>query len=60
MKRDEKILKLTRLELQYLIDNTEFNTDLLDGVTKFFFDGGFNNSTDEDLDVRIYHWEGDD
>jgi hypothetical protein len=60
MKRDEKILKLTRLELQHLIDNAEFDENLLDGVTEFFFDGGFNKWTDENLDLRIYHWEGDD
>jgi len=42
MKRDEKILKLTRLELQYLIDNAEIDENLLDGVTEFFFDGGFH------------------
>jgi hypothetical protein len=46
--------------LQYLIDNAEFDENLLDGVTEFFFDGGFHKWTDENLDVRIYHWEGDD
>ena len=53
MNRQEAILELTRYELQYMIDNAEFNTDLLDGNVKFFASGGYNNWTDGQLVEKL-------
>lgn len=44
--REEMIRKLTRYELEYFFANGFF---LLDELTKFFANGGFNNHTDKGL-----------
>ena len=43
--REDMIRELTRYELQYFLDNGF----LLDELTKFFANGGFNNHTDKGL-----------
>ena len=48
MTREEKILALTRYELQYLIDNPEW----LDDNAKFFVGGGFTKWTDDELNTK--------
>ena len=60
MSRQEAILELTRYELQYLVDNAESNTDLLEGNAKFFASGGFHNWTDGQLAEKMKLNNGDD
>lgn len=60
MSRQEAILELTRYELQYLIDNAESNTDLLNDNVKFFASGGFHNCTDGQLAEKMKLNNGDD
>lgn len=46
MTRAEKILALTKYELEFLIGSPHY----LDDVTKFFADGVYHAMTDQELD----------
>jgi hypothetical protein len=60
MTRQEAIQELTRYELQYLVDNAESNTDLLNDNAKFFASGGYHNWTDGQLADKMRINNGDD
>jgi len=56
MTREEKILALTKYELEFIVEHQRI--DLY--TTKFFAKGGFNSYTNEELDLAMYHKFGDD
>lgn len=55
MNREQAILKLTKHELIYAIENP----DQIDAVTKFFADGGFNKCGDFEIEDYINHFFGE-
>jgi hypothetical protein len=56
MTREEKILALTKYELEFIVEHTQWVND----TAEFFAKGGFNADTDEELDLAMYHKFGDD